>query len=126
MEVGSRLLPLPASEVLTFSLTSLTSCPGACCCPSQSLKGAVGATLVLSGARSALFHLPGVKWMLNESCDVGTADLRESSRSLDCWLFTVPSPRFLPVWGGRGQHICPSSVAQITPTRKEMLVDTDK
>lgn len=62
---------------------SLTSCPGACCCPSQSLKGAVGATLVLSGARSVLFHLPGVKWMLNESCDVGTADLRESSRSLD-------------------------------------------
>lgn len=44
----------------------LTSCPEACCCLSQSLKGALGATFVLSGARSVLFHFPGVKWVLNE------------------------------------------------------------
>lgn len=51
----------------------------------------MGATLVLSGARSALFHLPGVKWMLNESRDVGAADLRESSHGL-AFLLVDSSP----------------------------------
>lgn len=63
-EAGLKESALPLLQ--RYRCVCLTSCLGACCSSSQSLKGAVGATFVLSGARSVLFHFPGVKWMLNE------------------------------------------------------------
>lgn len=121
MEVGCSLLPQP---------------PRCWCCCSPPSPPAPGRLLLQpvlkrsSGCHTCSFWCqvcaispPWRQVDVNESCDVGTADLRESSRSLDS--AGSPLHRSQPVRGSCGHHICPSSVAQITPTRKEMLGDTD-
>lgn len=108
-----RACPPPPPRWPRYCCACLTSRPGACCFSSQSLKGAVGATFVLSGARSALSHFPASSGCLMRGSDVGPGRHREIKQApvLSAAACT-PSParlNSLSVWGGAGGLWAPRS-----------------